>query len=132
MSDTLIFTPATMPYGYGKGSTTKKILISTDGTKFACGGDEGQPCPDAYVADTFGSVMAHRSGQHGRRKARNAEIKANSTDLTTLRKRAEALLADIDKVEAHLAQHEDPYKERALKAERDLARIRRTFAGLVG
>ncbi len=139
MSDTLIFTPATMPYGYGKGSTTTKILVSTDGTLFACGGDEGTPCPDNYTGPSFGSVMAHRSGQHGRRKARNAEAKAaaraNGSDLSGLRKRAEALLADIDKVEASIAAQPsttNPWKSRALAAEREVAKIKRTFSGLLG
>jgi hypothetical protein len=135
MSDTLIFTPATMPYGYGKGSLTHKILTSTDGTTFACGGDgNGVPCPDNYTAATFGSVMAHRSGQHGQRKARNAELKATTTpDLGSLRRRAEALLADIDKVQAQITEHhEDPYKAKYHATKRELDRIKRAFAGLVG
>ena len=142
----VVLTEATLPYGRGKGSKTSKIL--TDGTRFYCAGDPdaGTPCPQNYTAESFSSVMSHRSGRHGAVKAAN---RANGRDVAaTLRHmkgRASALLTEIQKVEAQLTSSEPEvvtpvhdgmvkaeWKDRAQKAERELAQIRRTIGRLAG
>lgn len=135
--NTVHLTPAVMPFGYGKGYPSTKIL--TDGTKFYCAGDTdaGTPCPDEYVGDSFGQVMAHRSGGHGARKARNTQRRAQRQPveqaLADIKARAQALIQDVDNVEVRLHEAKDngkvpaEWKERALKAERSLSTLRRAL-----
>ena len=146
-TETLVLRQAEMPYGRGKGSMSSKIL--TDGTRFYCAGDTdaGTPCPTSYVGDTFGSVMAHLSGRHGRLKAeREANGQGVVMTLRHLRGRAAALLTEIEKVQEQI-QHPAPvpaepkvvdnkvdasWKDRAKAAEKELAQIRRTIGRLAG
>lgn len=136
MTATIALTEATLPHGKGAGSRTNKIL--TDGHRFYCGGDPdaGTPCPDNYSADTFGSVFSHRSGQHGQRRARNAAKREAAQPveqaLASIRKRAEALMADVDSISTVTPNGDDKmvpaeWKERALKAERSLKSMRRAL-----
>lgn len=146
-TEALVLRQAEMPYGRGKGSMTSKIL--TDGTRFYCGGDTdaGTPCPSAFVADSFGQVMAHRSGRHGRLKAeRQANGQPTQVTLNHLRGRAAALITEIDKLSEQIT-HPTPveaepkvvdnkvdasWKDRAKAAEKELAQIRRTIGRLAG
>lgn len=145
--ETIVLHQATMPYGRGKGSLSSKIL--TDGTRFYCAGDTdaGAPCPTSFVGDTFGQVMAHRSGRHGRLKAeRQANGQPTPVTLNHLRGRAAALITEIDKLSEQI-QHpvvveaepkvvnnkvDASWKTRAKTAERELAQIRRTIGRLAG
>lgn len=147
-TETLVLHQAEMPYGRGKGGMTSKIL--TDGTRFYCGGDPaaGTPCPTSFSADTFGSVMAHRSGRHGQVKAeRQANGSGVAATLRHIKGRAAALLTEIEKIQERI-EHPEPvvaepkvvvdnkvdasWKDRAKAAEKELAQIRRTIGRLAG
>ena len=141
---TIVLTQATMPSGRGKGGKTNKIL--TDGTLFYCGGlDDGTPCPTGYKAERFGQVMSHRSGRHGQVKVEHKANADMARNLRHLRGRAAAMLTEIERLSAEVAEptvvKADPsangkvdssWKDRAKAAEKELAAIRRTIGRLAG
>lgn len=122
--------PATVPHGNGKGALSKSIMRNAEGTVFYCAGDQDGPCPTAYTADNFSSVMSHRSGRHGKLKAEHKAAKSRSASLDNLLIRAKALTQDIETVLAN-----NPYeaenaalKRRAAAAERNLRTIKRALS----
>lgn len=118
---------AAFPWGVAKGSLSKTIL--TDGAQFYC--KDGD-----FTADTFGSVLAHRSRTHGQRPGRKrADGKMTLADL---QRRAEHLLADITRMADEgpgEKKHPGPqvdWKERALAAEKKLRDNQKHIQALLG
>jgi hypothetical protein len=126
---------ATIPSGRAKGHDSKSIMVSLDGSTFYCAGVDGQSCD--YTADSYYAVMSHRNS-HRIGGARNGSI--GKDPLTKLHQRAASLLKDIEALQAtppepqvaHVHGNTVDWKARAQAAERDLARIKRTFSSLTG
>lgn len=120
---------AVLEYGWGKGRTTDKILKQTwsDGiVDFKC-----VDCD--FTHEKFQSVFSHRTQHAESRKVPKApkmtEDESSLNEALILLKQVEGLMSKLtDVLEDVLlrdAPQEDPWKERALEAEKQLARIRK-------
>lgn len=116
---------ATMPYGKGAGFPISNVLTNSDESVFYC----AEPGCD-YTAPKFSSVFAH-SGVHAG-GARGRKRVHNQHGLANLKRRIGDMLQDIETLEREIdsLKHDEPYRERALRAERELAQIRRAFSRL--
>lgn len=127
---------AQIPSGRAAGHDSKSIMVSLDGSKFYCAGIDGESCD--YTADTYYKVLSHRNA-HRVGGSRNGAL--GKDPLTRLHRRAAGLLADIETLQtqpqgepkmATVHGNTVDWKARAHTAERELARIKRMFAGLTG
>lgn len=126
---------ATIPAGRAKGASSKTIMVSVDGSKFYCSGVDGESCD--YVADSYYKVMSHRNA-HRLGGSRNGYT--GKDVLSRLHRRAADLLADIETIQSQPAEPKQApvhgntadWRARAHNAERELAKIKRTFASLNG
>lgn len=135
-ASTQVLMAAEVPYGRSAGSTTTTILTNRDRTRFYCGGTDEGPCDKGedgqpYSHEKYAGVFAHRNSHypHKRRKIR-------PTSLDDLALRAEEMLVEIHELQAKagsggptvIMPKNDKWKDRALKAERELRSIRKGFA----